>query len=655
MISRLEAFMARPLVLSNGSLHVGINKYGLVHDFYYPYVGLENHSAGQSLRHKIGVWIDGQLSWMDDESWKVSFSSATTSLVGHVKARHDGLQVLLEFDDFVDATNTIFFRNIHVINLADTEREIRVFMHQAFVIGDSRSNTDTAQYLPSSHAILHYRGNRCFVVSGKSSDDVSFDQHSIGLFGIEGREGTYRDAEDGELQNGNVEHGRVDSTLRFVVQIKPHSSERLQYWISAGKTLSEAIKLHKIAKEHGLQHRLRDTIAWWNNWIEPAEKVANKLPKEYRSSFLRSTILIKSHIDNNGAIIASTDSGMLKYWRDAYSYFWPRDGVYAIWPLMRMGYTEEVLNFFAFCKDVVHPSGYLMHKYRADKALGSSWHPYQHDGNISAPPIQEDETAAVVFLFCQFHLLHTEPSHIETYYSDLIKPMADFLAEYVDEKTHLPKPSYDLWEENFLTTTYTTSLVQAALFAVADLAESVGDSQNAVKWRSVADDMREAALKLLFNHKDQTFRKGILATKDTIVYRDEIDAASFYGAFMYGLVSSDSAELKSMYTAVVERLGKGSITKIPRYEDDAYMRPDNGVSNAWYITALWLSQYQNEVNDEESRNEILKWTHGHMSSTGMLSEQVAVEGEHSLSVSPLMWSHAEYLSTLLDGIVEARS
>jgi len=32
-IVNTEVFMARPIVLSNGELHVGINKYGLVHDF----------------------------------------------------------------------------------------------------------------------------------------------------------------------------------------------------------------------------------------------------------------------------------------------------------------------------------------------------------------------------------------------------------------------------------------------------------------------------------------------------------------------------------------------------------------------------------------------------------------------------------------------
>lgn len=159
--------MTRPIVLSNGELHVGINNFGLVHDFYYPYVGLENHAAGKDLRHHVGVWIDGEISWLDDHAsdWQTTFSYPHRGLVGRVAAVNERLGVILEFDDAVDATMNAFFRNIHVVNTREYEREIRLFTHQAFVIGDSRSNTDTAQYLPDSDAILHYRGRRVFVVS----------------------------------------------------------------------------------------------------------------------------------------------------------------------------------------------------------------------------------------------------------------------------------------------------------------------------------------------------------------------------------------------------------------------------------------------------------------------------------------------------------
>src|SRR5690606_3988485 len=117
-----------------------------------------------------------------------------TALIGNTIAKNKNLNIMLEFDDLVDAEMSAFIRNIHVINLSDTDREIRLFMHQAFAIGDSRSNTDTAQYLPDSNALVHYRGRRAFVISGRSGD-TPFDQHSVGLFGIENYEGTYKDAE----------------------------------------------------------------------------------------------------------------------------------------------------------------------------------------------------------------------------------------------------------------------------------------------------------------------------------------------------------------------------------------------------------------------------------------------------------------------------
>src|SRR6478672_4629783 len=142
----MVGLMGRPILLSNGELHVGLNDYGLVHDFYFPYVGFENHSAGAGLKHKVGVWIDGRLSWLDDGSWEIRMTTASGALIGHTSALHHELQVLLEFDDVVDSSISTFIRNIHIVNMSSSPREIRLFMHQAFAIGDSRSNTDTAQY-----------------------------------------------------------------------------------------------------------------------------------------------------------------------------------------------------------------------------------------------------------------------------------------------------------------------------------------------------------------------------------------------------------------------------------------------------------------------------------------------------------------------------
>jgi len=642
--------MARPIVLSNGELHVGINNFGLVHELYFPYVGLENHSAGSNLRHKIGVWIDGQISWLDeDQGWAFSFSYPHTALIGHTIAKHDQLGIILEFDDCVDATMSAFLRNIHVINTQPLKRHVRLFMHQAFVIGDSRSNTDTAQYLPDSHAILHYRGRRAFVISGNTADGL-FDQHSIGLFGVEGHEGTYKDAEDGELSNSNVEHGHVDSVLRFSLTIAAHSSARIYYWIAAGTSMRQALYVHKQIKDDGLDQHLHITASWWEKWLRPAIEVAKKLPRQHQRTFIDSVMVMKSQMDKRGAVIASTDTSMLNYSRDAYAYSWPRDGAYSVWPLIRMGYKDEPYRFFEFCRKGMHASGYLMHKYRADGALGSSWHPYVHPDGSFAPPIQEDETALVVYVFNEFYQRHNDALLLSDFYESMIVPMADFMTEYIEPVTGLPKPSYDLWEEVYSITTYTTATVYGALIAASELASIAQDEKNAIKWRAAANDIQDAAHRHLYNHDRGAFYKGLLVKDGNITKDATIDSSSVAGVFLYGLFAQDSEELTSAFASLKETFGIFTPTVgVPRYENDPYHRENPHIQgNWWFINTLWLVQYNLVSGQEDTAHKTLDWLQSLALPTGMFSEQINPDSTQQISPAPLTWSQAEYVSTLLD-------
>jgi len=648
--------VARPIVLGNGELHVGLNIYGLVHDFYYPYVGFENHAAGANLRHKVGVLVDGTMSWLDeDKNWKFTFKYPHTALIGHTLAKNAELGIVLEFDDAVDSEVSIFMRNIHVVNISEHPREVKLYMHQAFAIGDSRSNTDTAQYLPDSNAILHYRGRRAFVISGQHRGRP-FDQFTIGLFGIEGHEGSFRDAEDGILSGNTIEHGRVDSILGFTMQISAHSSERASYWIAAGMSNREALFVHRQILEDGIMKRMHHTADWWHKWLKPALAIVPAVPDTHRQLFVNSMMIMKSQMDKRGAVIASTDSTMLNYSRDAYGYSWPRDGAYAMWPFIRLGYIDEPYRFFEFTKRALHPSGYLMHKYRADGALGSSWHPYVHEGGIVAPPIQTDETATVVFMFVQFYNVHKDSKLIKEFYNSMIKPMADFLSDYIDETTGLPKPSYDLWEEIFATFTYTTAVTYGALLAASELAVVAGDSDSAVKWRTAADDLKAAAAKHLYNEERSVFYKSLITINGETTKDSTIDASSIFGAYTYGLFDTESTQ---MVTSVETMISTFKLLDdepgIPRYENDLYRRSDPSINgNWWFITTLWHAQYLIEKNNSKEAKLILDWAKGHALNTGMLGEQINPVTDDVISPAPLTWSHAEYVSTLLDYIEKTK-
>src|SRR5665811_2585703 len=108
--------MSRPLFLSNGHMLVGLNSFGLVHDFYYPYVGYENHLSSKAQRHMIGVWVDDEFSWMDDGSWNIAIKYEDMALISHIRATNNKLDVVLESVSYTHLTLPTILRNVHVVN-----------------------------------------------------------------------------------------------------------------------------------------------------------------------------------------------------------------------------------------------------------------------------------------------------------------------------------------------------------------------------------------------------------------------------------------------------------------------------------------------------------------------------------------------------------
>lgn len=646
--------MTRPLVLSNGSMHVGVNLYGMVHDFYYPYVGLENHATANNMRWRIGVWTKDGFSWLDDGCWEFNIKYEHDALIGDITARNEKLGVLLQMQNCVDTDFNAFIQNIHVVNEWDKAREVRLFLHQVMRISNSL-NGDTAQYLPLEQAILHYKGSRAFVFGAETSEGEPFDQYSIGVYGIEGKEGTWRDAEDGILSGNAVEHGSVDSVMGFNLQLEAHGSKRVTYWVTAGLEHREAIHIFKRIRIEGVHKRMLKTSDSWRKWLQPVNNYLYHVDAEFADPLVKSLMIIKAHIDKRGAVIAATDTTMRNYSRDAYAYCWPRDAAFVLWPLLRLGYYDEVKNFFYFCRHALQPEGYLMHKYLADGTLGSSWHPYYVGGRV-VPPIQEDETAIVLFIIGQYYEITEDKQALQEFYDPLVRPTANFLASYIDDVTKLPHATYDLWEEKFLTTTYTTSVVYAALLACARLAEVMGRQQESLRWQVVADDIKQAAHHQLFNKDKQFFYKGFLRTKDetghaTIKHDETIDTSSFYGAFMFGLFDVDSDEVKQSYQTLerVFDFDSKSVTPIPRYEHDAYNSVESGsIGNPWLVTTLWLAQYYIETGQAPQARRIIAWVKDQMLKTGVLPEQLNAKTKKFMSVAPLVWSQAEFVNSVID-------
>lgn len=640
--------MARAVMLGNGSLTVGLNEQGLVHDFYYPYVGLDNLTTSRSVHHKIGVWIDGNFSWTSNEPWRVEVDFESDALVSSIHMHNDEFGIELVFSDFVDVDFNALCRRISVENHSDQYRNIRLFMHQVFQISRA-GRADTALFVPEENYILDYKGRCSLLIYGQNIEGAPYDQYSIGNYGIEGKEGTYRDAEDGELSNNPVEHGGVDSVLRFPCSLASGANTQIDYWIIAADGQSSAEKIHHKFLSEGMERRLEVTRQYWREWLSTAASTVYTMDKSYQEMVKKSLMVIKAHTDKRGGIIASCDSSIYNFGRDYYSYVWPRDGAYAMWPLIRLGYREEPRKFFEFCRDILMDEGYLMHKYQPDRAIGSTWHPLIHN-NHKELAIQEDETATVIYMLGEYYDHTGDHDFVFSLYNTLIQPAANFMTEFRDEQTQLPHASYDLWEEKFMTSTYTAAVVYQSLLVAADFAERFEYPDDAVHWRKCAATMLENG-KIFYDDERKIFRKGfLLQDNGSLEFDNTLDLSSFYGVMMYAARDMGIEQLRFTVKAIEdELLDKTPTGGAPRYEFDHYFETNPQYhGNAWFVTTLWLAQFYIRTRQLDKAQQYINWTIAHSLPSGVLSEQINSDTGAPVSVAPLVWSHAEFINTVLD-------
>lgn len=653
--------MARPIILSNGEMAVGLNRFGMVHDLYFPYVGLDNHCSENAPRHRIGLFVDGTMHWLSDGSWDVKPGYLDGRLIGRTIATNHWLGFSVEFQDFVDSGSNVFARNIEIINLTNKYRKVKLFLHQAFVISDSSDSHDTAQYIPAtseaSEMILHYKGRRAFAVGGYNPQTGgSFDSFSIGHFGhIDGKNyaGVWRDAEDGNLERNPVARFRTDSVLEFKLDFAAHDSARVNYFLSAGKSIQEARRTLVRFRSEGLLDHLLATDLFWKQWLSPAVAIAEvSIAPEYRSNFLTSLLLMKAMMDRHGAIVASLDSGMLKTNPDTYANCWIRDATYVAMVFWKLGYVDEVKQFLRFAKDVISSTGFFWPSYRSDSAVGPNPHAYVLQGE-TVMPIQADETAIIVFLLSKIIQRDVQRGgRLEDWrelYESLARPAASFLAGYIDPETRLPCPSYELWEVNYQTTTYTTAATFGALGAAAYIADMFHESNNAIRWREASRGISEQADKF-WNNQRNYFYRGFWRHKNSSIELDDvIDISAFYGAWAFELFNND--RIQTAADSILDTFAKTGDVRMPRFENDSYNNIHPGSSsNPWFITSFWMAQYKALNSTAESNNftkKVLDWANNQMNQSIVLSEQVDIETDVALSAAPLAWSHAEFVNTCL--------
>ena len=641
-------------------------------------MGKENHTDGHKFR--LGVWANNRLEWVN-RRWKPGLGYAEETLVTNVTATNEDLGVTLACNDLVDYRENIYVKKVNIRNLSEREREFRLFFHQDYHILESAAG-NTAYYDPEEKAIIHYKGNRYFLMSGIRYKEQGIDQYATGRKEFQGFEGTWRDAEDGVLDGNPISQGSVDSVLSLSVNIQPNGEQTIYYWICVGENYADVSGLNRAIVKNGPEHFIQRTHNYWKAWVNKEASNLEILPEGIRSLYKKSLLILRTNVDSDGSIIAAADSDIQHYARDTYSYMWPRDGALTSYALDMAGYLGITRKFFDFCLDIVskgkEASGYFLHKYNPDGSLGSSWHPWIGRGEKqpypqSKPvpfgistyrwasdrkhlPIQEDGTGLVLwalwFHFQKFKDIEFCISH----YENMVVKCADFLASYRDPETGLPLPSYDLWEESWGIHTFTVSSVYAGLKAAENFSGFFGDAERAKTYGKAAEEVKDALGRYLYSQDHKRFLRTLIPSDGGFEADTTIDA-SLFAPFYFGLFGARDEKVENTMSAVREDLWvKTDVGGVARYKGDEYQKVSDNTNdvpgNPWVICTLWLAQWHiaraRTIEEHKEAVSILEWVAARALPSGVLPEQVHPYTSQPLSVSPLTWSHATFVTAVLE-------
>jgi GH15 family glucan-1,4-alpha-glucosidase len=645
--------MPRSIVIGNGRVLVNYDAAYALRDLYFPRVGQDNQTMGNLCR--TGFWVDGRFAWVSDPAWERRLAYQDDTMVTDVTLKHAGLGIEVAFSDYLDMARDYLIRHLTLTSTGGFQAA-RVFFHYDWYIGGTDIG-NTVLYDPNHKAVVAYKDDAYFLMGGATDGPHGITSWACGKKGGN-NQGTWVDAEDGVLGRNPIEQGSVDCVVQFDLPAAAAGEERrLTHWLCMGARFQDVSAFGQdLLLARGEDTYRTRTRTYWKVWSDKEHKhIEEELGAEARGLYRRSVLTARCHVDSGGGIVAATDYDITKFARDTYAYVWPRDGAIVANALDRAGHEDITRKFFNFCADALVDEGYFLHKYTPSGKIGSSWHPWVDAHGNRTLPIQEDETGLVVWALWEHFRIHHNLDFVVDLYSTLVLPAADWMISYVDTATGLPLPSWDLWEERWGVHAFTVGAVHGGLAAALNFAELFGDATAQERLALALLALRNGTDQLLYRPELNRFARRINFGPDGEVEVDQVLDSAIYGLWRFGMYAPDEPRITATMQAIAGELSnKGPSGGQARYANDYYFQVEHDVArtpgNPWFICTLWLAQWYlataRTLRDLKPPQDIINWVVQHQVPGGLLSEQVDPNTGLALSVSPLTWSHAEYVLTV---------
>jgi GH15 family glucan-1,4-alpha-glucosidase len=668
--------------LGNGHLLVTFDSSYALCDIYFPHVGTENHAYRRHSR--LGVWADGQFAWLDDSDWELSLRYADDSLVTSVEARNARLGVMLTIEDAVDFDENVLLRRFTARSTAERPIEVRLYLHLDVALGGNTVG-DTVFYHPAYRSVVAYKNQHYLLLGGRTAGRDHLDGWTTGQ-----KQG-WRDAEDGALDRLPVAFGSVDCVGELRLgEVETDRPKVAHAWLAVGASLEEVGRLHQLVLDHGPDRLIDRTHKYWQAWVK---KDPNRfpgledLPAQIQRLYRRSLLVANAQVDHGGAIIASPDSEISAPYspygasgppitdifqgHENYAYSWPRDGSFVAMAFDKAGYGSISRDYLTFCKRTAvtrqkdgEDQAYMLQKYLSNGAVASNVIAWVDDEGRPRLPIQEDETAMVLIAIRSHYELTHDWGFVSTLYRSMITSIGNFLVDFRDPATGLPLPSQDLWEERQGVHAFSIATVWRALCDAAYFADLFVEPDQAAKYRQAADELKQGTERYLYDPATGRFARSLYVDQHGKLCKDMLVDASLFALSYFGMFEPDDPRIVSTMDTVEEILRvPGAHQGMARFEGDTYhlrqSAADNNVAgNPWFICTLWLAQYRLQrakvPADLERPLQILGQVAEGALVSGVLAEQVDPLSGEPAGATPLTWSHATVVLTVLE-YIEAKN
>jgi len=154
-----------------------------------------------------------------------------------------------------------------------------------------------------------YKGLVNFLMSRQVGDHLGIDDWATGYKEFNNAEGTWRDAEDGTLGRNPIAQGSVDCTLALhLPQVPANGSLVAYHWLAAAATYADVVALDAEVSQLGPQRLIDRTRAYWQLWVNRSPQDLGDMPPQVVNLYKRSLLVLRTNIDDGGAIIAANDA-----------------------------------------------------------------------------------------------------------------------------------------------------------------------------------------------------------------------------------------------------------------------------------------------------------------------------------------------------------